>query len=493
MKLLISFVFLLVVYVVHATLNWFLSLPIFPKFIKVKLISVSNKIYESILSIIDPQPKSSFSRVYLIELSLKNMRIKRTRTLVTMGGMAIGIAFIVFLVSMGYGLENLVISRVVRLDELRQTDVAPGLSSELNLNDATIAKFKQIQNVKSVMPVIAVVGKISYQQSASDLAVYGVNTEYLKNSAIQPVAGKIFEDGGQNLNVLGVNTLPQIDVASSSADAAIQTKTVNLSSEARHLAVVSRSVLQVLNLTENTAVGKKVSLSFVVVGDLLSDPGTKLESFPAEYTIVGVTSDDGTPLVYVPFFDLRSLGIVKYSQLKIIVDEGQHLNKVRSAIEAAGYSTTSVVDTVQQIEQIFSSLRLLLAVVGLVALMVAALGMFNTLTVSLLERTREVGLMKAMGMKSVEVKELFLTESMIMGFYGGLVGLILGFLMGRVLSLILSLVSLSKGVGVLDVAYVPPLFVLAVLLLSIIVGVIAGYFPARRATKISALNALRYE
>jgi ABC-type antimicrobial peptide transport system permease subunit len=158
-----------------------------------------------------------------------------------------------------------------------------------------------------------------------------------------------------------------------------------------------------------------------------------------------------------------------------------------------GYGTVSVADTVAQIDSLFSTFRLLLGVIGLVALSVAALGMFNTLTVSLLERTREVGLLKAMGMKSGEVRELFLTESMIMGFYGGILGLLIGFGAGKLLSLILSSVAVAKGVGFIDISVVPLSFVLVVVVLAIIVGILTGYFPARRATKISALNALRYE
>jgi putative ABC transport system permease protein len=130
---------------------------------------------------------------------------------------------------------------------------------------------------------------------------------------------------------------------------------------------------------------------------------------------------------------------------------------------------------------------------GLVALSVAALGMFNTLTISLLERTREVGLMKAMGMKSSEVKELFLIESLVMGFFGGVGGIILGVTTGKLLSLILSIVSVSRQVGAIDVTYVPFIFILFIFGLSTLVGMTTGIFPARRATKISALNALRYE
>jgi ABC-type antimicrobial peptide transport system permease subunit len=119
--------------------------------------------------------------------------------------------------------------------------------------------------------------------------------------------------------------------------------------------------------------------------------------------------------------------------------------------------------------------------------------MFNTLTISLLERTHEVGMMKAMGVKSNEIQELFLTESMIMGVFGGLGGLVLGFITGKVVSVLLSLFAIFKGVGFLDIAYIPFGFVLLIAVLSVIVGLATGIYPSQRATKISALDALRYE
>ncbi len=123
----------------------------------------------------------------------------------------------------------------------------------------------------------------------------------------------------------------------------------------------------------------------------------------------------------------------------------------------------------------------------------AGLGMFNTMSVSLLERTREVGLMKAMGMRSHEVRELFLTESMTMGFFGGLLGILMGIGIGKGLSILISVVAVSRGVGVVDISYLPVTFSTFIMVLSIIVGLVTGMYPARRATRISALDALRYE
>jgi len=272
-----------------------------------------------------------------------------------------------------------------------------------------------------------------------------------------------------------------------------ETKTVELAGNAKRQAVVNRAMLKILGINEGEAVGKKFNVSFVVVGELLEESKEKIESAATEYTIVGVTPEEKTPVFYVPFIDLRSLGITNYSQVKLVVKDQAELAKARRQVEAMGYMTRSVADTVEQINSLFSTLRTVLILLGMVALSVAALGMFNTLTVSLLERTREVGLMKAMGMKSSEVSELFLTESMIMGFFGGVLGIVLGVVLGKIAGLILSFFAIFKGVGFVDISYVPISFVLVIIFLSLLVGIATGIYPAKRATKISALNALRYE
>jgi len=627
-----------------------------------KLTARSTIFYERLTTYLDLQRTGTISRIELIELSLRNMQAKKTRTFITVGGMMIGIGAIVFLVSVGYGFERLVISRVARLDEMKQADVSPQAGRKVKITDKTLSDFKEIPIVESALPLIAVVGRVSYLNSVTDMAVYGVTTEYLKQSAIKPVTGKVFDsnelamsvsdlptgqvagvsternfgslgdtiqdvdftidpgtwirvrespsttgkilgytkrvegqDTGQevwgnkyqsdnnagnsgsdeNGNTLGkwikasvllwknekcdpaaqgdceggkyliardesnhqvqktgyfaeigikltginIKPAPQVlglsTTASSSASTSAtnsnsnidwveiaseagivkppETKTVDLSSKAIKQAVVNRAMLSVLGIKETEAIGKKFTASFVVVGDLLSDPTANIESAQTEYTIVGVTPEEKTPVFYVPFIDLRTLGITNFSQVKVVVKDQNELSKARRQIESMGYITRSVADTVAQINSLFATARTVLMLLGMVALAVAALGMFNTLTVSLLERTREVGLMKAMGMKSSEVQELFLTESMIMGFFGGIMGIILGWILGKIIGIILSFFAIFKGVGFVDISYIPLPFILVIVFLSLLVGLITGIYPARRATRISALNALRYE
>ncbi len=655
-----SFMLLLVTYMIGLALNAIGKFKLFPGPIDRSLRPILSKIYNKILTI-NRHDTEAINRVMLIELALRNMRVKRSRTTITIGGMSLGIGAIVFLVSLGYGVQNLVISRVARLDEMRQADVNIAAGSNLKISDKTIADFKNIPNVEQVLPQIAVVGRVNFQNSISDMAVYGVTSEYLNQSAVKPIEGKNFEnndtskpltyqqtskpevagvsvtngkigdeignvqfeiepatwvkvrqnpdknsqllgytkriEGNQkglyywgtsypdnqtglsgsdingkplgkwirsevllwqkklcqktnpdcidgqylidkdnfgkqqqisgyfaqinirtfdttaettSLQVLGESTSAADLVTSTTATSAADLELLALASEAAGLteqksksvplgksairqAVVNRAMLKVLGITDGQAVGKTFNASFVVVGDLLADATEKIESVPIDYTIVGVVPDEKSPIFYVPFIDLRSLGIEYYSQIKIVAKNQDSLARIRQQIEASGFNTSSVADTVQQINSLFATVRTILALLGMVALAVAALGMFNTLTVSLLERTREVGLMKAMGMKSKEVKELFLTESMIMGFFGGVLGVAFGFLAGKLISGIISIFAISKGIGFIDISFIPLTFILFIVVLSLLVGLITGIYPARRATKISALNAMRYE
>jgi ABC-type antimicrobial peptide transport system permease subunit len=666
----LRFVALLFIYLADIFLTKVSSSKYFPAKITAKTAPLLNRTYTRLVNVLDRPVPGQITRLSLIDLSIRNLLAKKNRTNITIGGMAIGIGAIVFLVSIGYGLQQLVVSRVASLDELKQTDVSSQLGSKIKIDDKAINDFKQIPDITYVLPVVSVVGTVNYNNSSSDMAVYGVQGNYLINAGMQLLSGHYFtnndlasilpaetyieeqtavlgasasattnpesalsigsfiqqiqftlspvdwvrvrqspiatapiigytrrtegvkegdevwggeylsddnlgkagygmkgevfgkwvkssvllwkkqacdpttqgdcEEGGymvmrdsdnhqmqqegyfaaSNISLTGTslaqgqvlgesasvlsdttdtdtpqgNSIPFVNIASLSASLKPPAvKTVTLGNKAKKEAVVDVAMLNILGIKQSQAVGKTFRASFTATGDLLSDPSEKLQSSPESYLIVGVIAGDKTPLFYVPFIDLRSMGLTNYSQARIIVSSKNELDQVRRQVESKGFVTQSVADTVAQINGVFSTARTVLALLGFVALAVASLGMFNTLTVSLLERTREVGLMKSMGMKSEEVKELFLTESMIMSVFGGVIGLFVGFLGGQILSLILSLFSLTRGVGFIDISYLPLSFILLILGLSLLVGLVTGIYPARRATRISALNALRYE
>lgn len=480
---------------------------------KIKIFDFFNKPIRVLLTILDPKEKDRISKIDIIDLSIKNMISKRNRFTVTIGGMAVGIAGIVFLVSIGYGLQSLVVNRVARLEEMKQTDVSVLPGSKLFLNDDSLEEFNKIKNVELSLPQIAVVGKVNYNNSITDMAVYGVTKEYLEQSAISPTVGKTFENNSLKTEIVArkeevkekpINDLSlieqqitegfvEVEGESESGDTLKYSKVQFPEEMKDREAVVNQSFLRVLNISASQAIGKTFSITFISTDTSLEGDQVRIESTSVDYEIIGVTPEDSTPLLYVPFIHLRALGITNFSQVKIVANKEENLSAIRQEIEAKGYSTSSVVDTVNEIEGLFSTIRTVLALLGAIALLVAGLGMFNTLTVSLLERTREIGLLKAMGMKDDEVRDLFLAESMLMGSLGGLLGILTGLIFAKLVEFSLSTYAFFTGAGTITIVDMPILFTLSIILVSFMVGIITGVYPAKRAKRISALNALRYE
>lgn len=658
---------LITIYGMHSLLSIIASIPILKPVTKILLKKPSDLLLNLLYQIkIDD---SGINSVNLISMGVKNITHKKARSLITIGGMAIGIGSIVFLLSVGYGLQRMVVNKVARLDELRQASMTAQPGSRVRINDEQLSRISKFQDVKAVLPLISVVGRVSYQNSVVDLAVYGVTSRYLAESAEKPVQGVLFDsdkiarvfpnknaedvigasthkvrgaigdeigpidytinpevwvkvrnypstdssvigytkrtvgkirsvlvigapyvntqsggfeiyqkdpeetiragqwlkdkftlweeaecdpvnvecdpsgkykirkaDDGANLQIEGFIDLVNVsfneaprrvlgqvlglearvgqgietvdiqdldasasalialtEIASESAKLVSAVKNVDISKTATRQAVVNRAMLTLLNIKESDAVGKEFDTTFVVTGDLLNEADAKIESLPLKYKIIGIVAQNNTPFFYVPFIDLRTLGVENFSQAKLIAKSDNTLGRVRQQVEGLGFATTSASDTVAQIDSLFKTLRYVLLALGVVALGVAAMGMFNTLTVSLLERTHEVGLMKTMGMKSNEIENLFLVESVVMGVMGGIAGLIFGFAGGKLAGLALTILALRSGVGVIDVSYVPPDLVIYIVLLSLFVGFITGIYPAQRAKYISALNALHYE
>ncbi len=493
----ISFSMLLAVYLLHNGMEWIVNNRLLPPFIRNPLHAAVERIYLRLVSF-NRRSQVTINRINLIDLAIKNMIAKKTRTFITVGGMAVGVGAIVLLQSIGYGLQELVISRVARLEELKQINVSPQIGSNTKLTEESISLFNKIPHVEKSLPQIAIVGRVTYENSNSDIAVYGVTRSYLEESAIKMTVGSSFESdvfSTPTEEIVLAEKTDTVDITEIDPTATQEeiVSILPLSNTAVKEAVINKAFLDSLGLTEDTAIGKTFEVSFIVVGSLLNSIDERIETIPTTYTVVGVSAENDSPFFYVPFIDLRGIGIANFSQIKVIVDDEVNVPTVRQHIEAQGFMTTSVIDTVSQIDSLFGTLRLVLAIVGFVAVIIAALGMFNTLTVSLLERTREVGFMKAMGMKSHEIKDLFLTESLLMGIFGGLSGLLFGAIGGLMINIILSIFSWSQGGGYIDVSYIPNSLILVIGLLSLFVGIFTGLYPARRATKISALNALRYE
>jgi len=158
-----------------------------------------------------------------------------------------------------------------------------------------------------------------------------------------------------------------------------------------------------------------------------------------------------------------------------------------------GFLVSSLSDIIDQTNKIFKVVQLILAIFGLIALLVSSIGMINTMTITLLERINEIGIMRAIGITKRDIKIMFLTESLIMGLLGGIGGVIIGYIGGSLVNMGINLLANTFGGQSLNLFYYPSWFIYFIIIFSTLIGLLTGIFPSIKASKLNPLLALRYK
>ena len=184
-------------------------------------------------------------------------------------------------------------------------------------------------------------------------------------------------------------------------------------------------------------------------------------------------------------YDNQKKGSYRYAQVK--VKDMNDVKGIQDIIKEMGYEASSSLDYLEQMKETSKMLRFMLGAIGAVSLIVAAIGITNTMVMSIYERTREIGIMKVIGASIRDIKRLFLTEAAFIGFTGGVFGIILSFLASKLVNFFATMQQSEMMSSI-------PLWLCGVsLIFATLVGIGAGYFPAKRATKLSALSAIKTE
>jgi len=394
----------------------------------------------------------------IIQLSTRMFKTRKMRTGLTIIGIGIGIGAIVFLVSLGYGLQKALIDQITSSDALLSLDVVQGEKTVLVLNSDVLSKIKEFSEVREVAPMVSLRGQILFEGTTADSIVNITSNTFLQFSGLKVEAGTMINDQ--------VNEV-----------------------------LISKAVARVFNI-ENAKdiIGKEVSVSFLAIKT--SESGQEdldLIEQPSAFKIVGVVDDESSSFIFFPISKVEGLTIDSYSQMKVRVNSTDDLDIVRNKILDMGFAVAALSDVVDQANKIFGILQIILAVFGVVALVVSAIGMFNTMTIALMERTQEVGIMKSLGAARWDIMYMFVTEAMIMGFLGGVVGLLIGILGGEAFNLLLNLLASRFGGKTVDIFYTPLWFSTTIVVFSTVVGFITGLWPARRAAHLNPLEAVRYK
>jgi putative ABC transport system permease protein len=406
----------------------------------------------------------------LVTMSLDNYTRTRLRSTLTTAGVAIGTALVVLLIALAAGAEDNVRRSIFSIGDLRLVSVQPfqpgasGLSAvPRTITDDTVSQFKRIAHVEGV-----------YRQFDAPL---GTVVEGGEDATIRPQ---------------GIEPGAPVDRGDLIAGR-------HLAAGDRAVAIVPGNIARLIAQSAGGAVGKRVTMR---IGGAVKLGSTRIggSGTPRDYavTIVGVFDEQASQTsMRIPLEDALAAGAENrgltpgYSGIAIEADDSQNVADIVRAVQELGFSSFSLKQVVEQIDQGFGVFRGILAGIGGVALLVAAIGIANTMVMSVLERTREIGIMKAVGAAPGDIRTLFLAEAAYVGVFGGVLGLALGVGGGQVIERIIR--NLNPRANPAPIFVVGPDLALGALALALVVALVAGFLPARRAMRMSALSALRYE
>jgi putative ABC transport system permease protein len=182
-----------------------------------------------------------------------------------------------------------------------------------------------------------------------------------------------------------------------------------------------------------------------------------------------------------------------FASLTVRVNSASGVEAAENAIKNMGFSTFSLLDATKNIRLVFAVFDMFLAIFGSLALVVASLGIINTLVMAILERRREIGVLKALGASDWDVRKLFFAEAGAMGLLGGLVGVFIGWLIGRALTFGTNVYLHRQDLPSIQISAVPWWMIAGAISFSIAVSLAAGLYPATRAARLNPVEALRYE
>ncbi|MCS7098649.1 MAG: ABC transporter permease [Candidatus Methanomethyliaceae archaeon] len=390
---------------------------------------------------------------------LKGIRERKLRAALTILGIVIGTAAVISLISQTEGIQKSIIDQMNKLGP-NTISVRPA-SAVITLTDKDVNKILQISNVDLVIPAITGTIRLYGSQSSRTFQLVGIDPGLfgILISGYEIREGRMYQALGYAEVVVGSNVNHPQDLTMEFVSVG-QTATIE---------TIARTNRKVVN----------------VVGVI------------APYGMTSLISVDDSI-----FMSLQGaanfLGRTSYSVLFIKVNAPENVESVVNNIRAI-YGNTLNIMTVKQITDIVTSitgqLTVLLGSIAAISLFVAGLGIMNIMFVSVIERTKEIGVLKALGFKNREVLAIFLSEAGIIGLIGGFIGILVGSGISLVLPIVVSMGfrGFQTGISFYYQPLIRPEMAFLIFIFAIGVSLLAGLYPARRASKMDPVVALRHE
>jgi putative ABC transport system permease protein len=463
----------------------------------------------------------------LAELAMRNLRESVLRNSLTTIGISVGVASLVAMLSLGIGLQQLASRRLMK-SGLFDTVVAtsrrdlhnfnrdqeasgPAPGESRILDETTRQEIEHMPNVLEAYPDIRFITELRYEDKPHLTMVAALPSSAQSTDAFDALQGHFFSS----------DRAPEAVIQKTFAEELLG-KTPKAGLDESNVATLAAPLL-----------GKELTMRYAQREAARSAPATAAKENAAadqdlagaaysvvsrelKLKIVGVADLDPESMrgptrarVFLPLKLAESLHVMQptdlreisraptdqpvYSSVSVRVKNPSQVQTVEDAIKKMGFNTFSILDASRSIQQFFKVLDVFLGIFGSLALAVAFIGIVNTLVMAILERRREIGIMKAIGASDGDVKRLFFAEAGAMGILGGIVGVALGWAIGQLINLGTNVYLKRQSFPPEHFWSVPWWLVVFALVFSFLVSLAAGLYPAGRAARLDPVQALRYE
>ena len=456
----------------------------------------------------------------ILSLALRNLVQAKLRTALTTLGVSIGIASLAGMVSLGVGLQEQVVGRFLQsgvFDSITVTNPSilgaaaqiiaargrGGLRGDLNgrggtagapqvpppkLDDDALKQIAALDDVREVYPNLRIPVEMTVGEFSRGIAVNGIPLSARNEGAFQTLSyGQFFANDSDHECMLSLNLAKQIAEKDPGSLVGKDATLSYASSHADKSADVDTG-LQALH---------RVDLQCRIVGVVERDPaGLPIGGGPPTAVMIpqGLAKAINAEVLTDPQSLLRDPSQPpSYNVVTVKVKQAKATQDVEDRLRRMGYTVFSVNDALRGAKNAFILFDIVLSLIGSIALAVSSLGIVNTMVMSILERTREIGIMKAIGASDEHIRRIFLIEASVIGVLGGLIGTALGWLVGRAINFGANLYVQSQG-GTPATLFSLPLWLIAsAIAFSIVVSLIAGSYPAARAARLDPIQALRHD
>ncbi len=445
----------------------------------------------------------------LTDLALRNLREAILRNALTTLGVAVGVASLVAMLSLGVGLQQLASKRLSQsglFDTIlvttkntfrgmgRPQREAESTRPPRPLDEDARHELEKLPNVIEVYPQVRFYTEVRFNDKPYATVVAGMPDSSRNSGAFDGMQGSFFSSATADEAILQIEFA--MELAGNPGSLIGQFLTLRYAERQAIPAAGGDTSANAADAGGGFSVVPK-ELRLKIVGVVETEPAAGYGGIGNARLLMPL--DTASTLRAAQVNDLRDIvrssssTKVTYPSLSVRAKSPSQVEALEATIKDLGFNAFSLLDASKSLRTFFSVFDLLLGIFGSLALAVATLGIVNTLVMAILERRREIGVLKALGAADLDVQQLFFVEAGVMGFFGGIFGVVFGWLLGRAITFGTNVYLKRQNLNPIDLSSVPWWLVILALVFAVVVSLIAGLYPASRAAKLNPVDALRYE